>query len=260
MRIPACRIKGFSLLELSLVVTILALLMAGILNVATQRIMAGKQAELVMKMDAIEAALLAFRKANKRLPCPALGSAPAGTTFGVEDSHPGSCSGAAFTSADTFTVGGVVPTRTLALPDDYMFDPWGNRFTYAVDNRMTTSSPTPAFTLYSSTDSSVGSITVKQSTTAVTPMTSKAIAIVLSHGPNGHGAFQLSGVRKNFGSTNLDEQKNCHCTSAAAAATFDSTFIQSTGHESSTDTGFDDTLRYYLRSDFLSGTELLIEK
>ena len=43
-----------------------------------------------------------------------------------------------------------------------------------------------------------------------------AIFVLISHGPNGHGAYQLSGSRKSSGSSNPDELKNCHCLNNAA--------------------------------------------
>ncbi|NBX02982.1 MAG: type II secretion system protein [Alphaproteobacteria bacterium] len=258
MHAPSPHKRAFSLLELSIVLAVISVLLGGVLNIAAQMTRDKKQAELTMKMDAIEAALIGFRKANNRLPCPADGSlAISDANFSKEAATPGTCTGG--TPAASFSngnlVGGVVPTRTLGLPDEFTFDPWGGRFTYALGKEMTA---TGAFITYSPTATLATPLTIKTASIGTT-ISSAALAVVVSHGQNGHGAFQLSGVRKNGGSTNAEEQKNCHCTAAAVADTFDATFIQKKATDSGLDS-YDDITRYYKRSDFLNASDILTEK
>lgn len=267
--------SGFSLLELSIVLLIFGLMIGGIAAALTQDARRSKQTNLKMKIDAIEQALGAFVKKNNALPCPADGTyLLTSTYFGQEGGTigDGTCStGAAYDGNGNRvsdptpptanfslgnTVGGVVPVRSLGLPDEYAFDPWGGRFTYAVDKRMTA---TGAFTTYSSIDST-GSITVNDN--AGNSRLTNAITVIISHGENGHGAFQLSGTRKNSGSTNANEQTNCHCTSGAVASTWSSIFVMgATTATSSTDlrTVFDDITRYYTRGNFLSNSDIPTE-
>ncbi len=274
---------GFTLLELSVVLLILSVMLSGTLSIVQQEARRSKQADLKTKMDAIETALLNFRRANNRLPCPADGSVAMTTQyFGVEGAAAGTCTnGSTYSNGSDLTgdggtpvapdanfydgvntVGGVIPVRTLGLPDEYMFDPWGGAFTYIADKRMTA---TYAFFAYPITTTSVGSITVQDGSgnnripTTAYP-NDYAIALVMSHGPNGHGAFQLGGKRRSYGSTNVNELINCHCTSASPPAnnTFGALFIQSAATTtSSTDPlqTFDDVVRYYARSNLLSCTD-----
>lgn len=319
------RRAGFTLVELSIVLLIFSLMLGGILAAVTQDIRRKKQAELQMKLDTIEEALLNFRKLNTRLPCPAdIDDAVTASTFGTEKATPGTCTGANYTyslaptgsltvaslvvtgvssttgiyadsgiigtsiavgttvasvdsgtqitlskqsippqafGASAFTiaslVGGVLPTKALGLPDEYMFDPWGGRFLYMVDLRMTGSS---AFTTYT-VGSSIGSIVVLDSASSPNTRYPRAVAAIISHGPNGHGAYQISGARKSSGSTNANEQENCDCNAAAAAGTFDNLIVLGRGTQSSGDvlTSFDDTVRYYTRGSFYSRSEELKE-
>ncbi len=267
--------SGFSLIELSIVVVIFGLMIGGIMSAMTQTVRQTKQTSLKLKMDAIEQALAAYVKKNSYIPCPADGAyAVTNAYFGIAGGTAGGgtcANGATYDgngnrTADTTpptanfvlsnNAGGIVPVRTLGLPDEYAFDPWGGRFSYSVDIRFTATS---AFTTYSQLDTT-GSITVNDN--AGNARVTNAIAIVLSHGTNGHGAFQLSGTRKNAGSTNANEQTNCHCTSAAAAGVYSGTFIM--GENTTTSTtdlraNFDDTLRYYTRGNFLTNTDVVTE-
>lgn len=246
---------GFTLLELGLVLVVLSLLISGLLAAATQNVRISKQEELKNKMDAIEAALVSFRKANNRLPCPGdITVADTSVYLGVESATAGTCTGGtpavpgALVSGNA--VGGGVPVRALGLPDVYAIDPWGNYFFYVVDKRITGSS---AFTTYSAGNSSIGALTIKDEAGAT--RTSRGVALLLSFGTNGHGAYQANGTRKYVGSTNAHEWDNCGC-NATAATSFDAVFFMHPGTAAVAGAlaGFDDTARYYMREYFLSNT------
>jgi len=278
---------GFTLLELSIVLVIISLVIATTFAILTQDVRHAKQTELQIKLDAIQTALLNFRRLNNRLPCPADATLPptdptsgaANQYFGVEstNSTPLCANGSSYSNGNrtvaaspgptvnfydgAHTVGGAVPVKTLGLPDDYALDPWNGQFAYFVDNRVT---DTNFFITSLPTDTNIGSMTVYDGSyypaydlTHGNPRTTKAIVVLLSYGPNGHGAFQANGngSRKSSGSTDADEKQNCHCDVDASnnivAQPFDFNFVQ----HSASSNNFDDTVRYYVRSEFYSPSE-----
>lgn len=263
--------RGFTLLELSVVIVVLSIMVGGALTIITQQIRAAKQAELESKLAAIETALINFRKANNRLPCPADVDTALGNGlgfFGKEGDNTSSCAPNAVNKnfsdvGAPYVVAGVLPTKTLGLQENYMFDPWGGRFTYAVDYRVAAAN---AFTTYPMGDTAIGAITVYDNSTypASTARTTKAIAVLISHGPNGHGAFQLSGARKNAGSSHADELVNCHCTNAGVTGTITKYFVQAANNTPATQAGnliytFDDVVRYYTRASISSSSDVIVE-
>jgi prepilin-type N-terminal cleavage/methylation domain-containing protein len=240
------RSRAFTLIELSIVLLILSVIMGGAMTYLMRRTQQDKLDDTYARMDVIEDAILNFRRANGRLPCPASYSTTlSSSTFGTEAANPGTCTGAANLNASQVR-GGALPTKALNLPDDYEFDGWGRRFDYAVDVRATN---TNAFTVtYGIADATVGEIIVKDA--SGTTITSKAVVLVMSHGSNGHGAYMAdgTGLRFNASVTNTDELENCNCTSAAAAGTVNATYVQKMPVESTTVANtFDDIVRYKMR-------------
>lgn len=242
---------GFTLLELGVVIIILSLLASGALAIATQKTRLAKQEEMLQKLNAIENALQSYRKSYNRLPCPAnIALAESNNNFGFEAANPGSCIGG--TPAATFddggnSVGGMLPVNTLGLPMEYAYDPWGGRILYAVDERITAAD---AFTTYPAYDANIGQITIAN-------VTSRGVAIVLSHGPNGHGAYQVNATRKSYGSVNTDEQENCDCNASAVTGAFDQSFVLQVNTTSTAGVldSFDDIGRAYTRQQFISVSE-----
>jgi len=130
---------GFSLLEMGIVLLIIGMVAGSAAVLMNQQLENAQANETNQKMQVIQKTLLDFRRANNRLPCPANNTLSLmATSFGIEASNPGIC-----TEANQGTVennnakGGMLPVRTLNLPDDYAFDGWGRRFTYAADLRYT---------------------------------------------------------------------------------------------------------------------------
>lgn len=245
-------ILAFTLIELSIVLMIISFIVgmavsSGVSVVASSRIVATNQ-----KITAIDQALLAFRNANDRIPCPSDLSVTSGVNYGKE----GTCT----LTAGVFTVNnalgtavaaaeGGVPSTTLGLPSDFMYDGWGNRIRYAVDTLMTQNG---AFTGTQIAEL-CGAITIKTGSTATYPATitksTGAIYAIISHGPNGHGAYTRNGVVYNSGSTNSDELTNCHCTSNAVATAYTAplTYVQEPAiiqTPSNKLTSFDDIVAY----------------
>jgi DNA-binding beta-propeller fold protein YncE len=224
--------RGFTILELSFVLIIIALVTgmavsSGISLVSSSRFTATQQ-----KMAAIDKALVQYRAANDRLPCPGdLTLTSSNANYGLEAGSgtgsaiatgTGICTGTGMLQAN-FTGTGVTtantaaegsfPALTLGVPADFMLDGWGNQFRYTVDTIATSNS---AFTNIGTSCNSAA-VTVKD--TNGNARSSASLYALISHGPNGHGAYTKNGVTINAASTNANELINCHCTSAGVTST-----------------------------------------
>jgi hypothetical protein len=240
---------GFSLLQISILLTAASLIMVAMLPGQEAGDSLRKSSTTVERMMKIEQATTGFMAANGRRPCPADGQYDLNShNFGLEAATPGSCTGgtpAAPLGPDAGTgnvVAGVVPTKTLGLPDDYAFDEWGRRITYVVDKRATAKSScvtlqTPPL------NNGNGGITIKNSSSG--SIITNTMAAYISHGGDGHGAFPMQGSsvanRINVGSIDADTLVNAGVDGSFAynAANFTNVKIQ----KEKTAT-FDDLLYY----------------
>jgi prepilin-type N-terminal cleavage/methylation domain-containing protein len=215
--------SGFTLLELSVVLTIIAVVVGMSVSMGISMVATAHQSATQKKMKAIDDALLKYRTANDRLPCPGdLTIVQGATNFGIEAANMGICTGgspsANFTGSgvtNTWQTAaeGAVPAVTLGLSPDFMFDGWGNRFRYAVDVSYTTKG------IFAGTGISCinGAITVNDGNG--NPRSTGSIYALISHGANGHGAYTTSGVTINASSSSADELTNCHCNSSGVTTT-----------------------------------------
>lgn len=234
------RRAGFSLLELSIVITIAGIMLYSIIAVGLSQIEAGKITATKDKLDKINIALTLFYKTNGYLPCPAPPAAAASSsTFGTQSRsgsavNTSSANGAACNAtgilASTGTYPsvymGVVPTRTISLPDDYMYDSWGNRITYTVSRycvsapnygSSTAYPPTPTHTCYDGTTTTTNgnSITVRDLSNNTIATAAYA---VISHGKNGVGAFNRVGTKTaRSGADSTPEESNANLNTSTGA-------------------------------------------
>jgi prepilin-type N-terminal cleavage/methylation domain-containing protein len=229
--------RGFTLLELSIVLTLIGVVLAVGFTVMTAGLQASEFNATVARMDAIEKAILNYAVANNRIPCPTdltltTGSAnygyEAGATAGgtgTGECVTGMTPAANFKASSGAEEGGL-PTRALRLPDEYIYDGWGRKFRYAVDPTYTKSSALPiAAACGSGFTPDASAITVNDSTGAT--RTTAAMYALISHGANGHGAYTSNGVVLNAGSVNANDLTNCHCTSAGAySGTYTPTYVE----------------------------------
>ena len=106
--------KGFSLVELTLVMFIIGLMLGGLLVPLATQTEARQRNETLQQLEQIREALIGFAIINGRLPCYTTQSDPTSAGYGMEDSP---CNPAGLTSD------GILPWKTLGMETG--FDPWG---------------------------------------------------------------------------------------------------------------------------------------
>lgn len=214
------RTAGFTLIELSIWITILAVLAASLLSFMTPpAVEEMEKIKLTQRnMRIVMDALIDFRATNNRLPCPALRN----ITDAAPQAYSEDCTGV--------TVGavrhnlGAVPARTLGIAEEYALDGWGRRLTYHVSSEVC--EPGPAGNQHLPTNCTEGHYRCVNpaSSTCVTPagnlvvrstganggiILSDAVFVLVSHGANGFGAFNRAGVQLPLGgTTNAHEVQN----------------------------------------------------
>lgn len=179
-----------------------------------------------MELNTIEDALMAYRTAYNRLPCPADPALlPTDANYGVEAANMGSCTGgtpaAPFADATHSVVEGAVPFKTLGIPESFMYDGWNRKFAYAVNQNVTA-----ANAMQSEMLSDQCGISVSDASGVAGNRTTGAIYALVSFGPDGHGGYLKNGSRMDAGVTNTDEQTNCHCDASGTATTYAASYVE----------------------------------
>lgn len=257
---------GFSLTELSIAMAIIAMIAGGAISLAISGDSYAKKQQTNLKLAAIEKALTGFVSVNKRLPCPSDGETSiTDVNFGVEkldDSFdPAICNITLATGSDFNSgniISGVIPVTTLQLPDDFMFDGWGNRFTYVVDMRFINNKLTNDSTIDDDCiggtcfiDTDDGDITINDGNGAI--ITNSAIYVIISHGENGHGAFTKNGsaTRINYYKTDTrfsdvdsDELENSHLALDSSNTSYNNIFVSKPYIKNVGNSYFDDILTF----------------
>lgn len=194
------------------------------------------------RLDTIEKALEDYRFANGHLPCPADASLPpSAANYGIAGELSGTCTDGtpSANNADKGAVAGMVPTRSLTLPDDYAYDGWERRITYMVTAKITEIGAL----IEGKASAWTGDIIVKDATGSM--RTRRAAYALVSHGENGHGAYLQSGSRRDANSVNVQELDNAGIDVNFNPA-FDNELVMRRQTASDTDYTdiFDDVVRY----------------
>ena len=200
--------RGFSLIEMAIVLLIMGLLLGGGLALLGPQIESQKIKDTQRILEDAKEALIGFAMANGRLPCPAPAGAASGAALAGLEPTP-------VIAAGCTNLAGVLPWATLGVNET---DGWGNRFTYRVAKQFTptiplasfppgvcTAVPLPlkaAFALCSRGDMTVFS------TGGGATLANTVPVIVISHGKNGNGAYNTQGnqLPVNADADELDNQ------------------------------------------------------
>lgn len=188
--------QGFTLVELTIVVVIVAMLLSLGLGTLNAQLLSANYSETKKRQALIKDALTAYLGANKRLPCPDIpnntnGGADASQVTGQEDRAGGVVTGACSGNI------GVIPYATLGLGREIALDGWGNFISYSLP----TGGACPGTGIDWSLSACFGA--AKSSPYSVfdgfvaapTLVASNIIAVVASHGPNGLAAWGQQGSR-----------------------------------------------------------------
>ena len=129
-------VRGFSLIELSIVMVIVATVATLGLEGAATFLENSAEDVTQERIKVIDEALVKFYKVNGRLPC------PGGRTVSVVDASSMGGYGleycnSAIAISSTSLRQGMIPVRTLNLPLEYAIDGYGSKFNYIVTTGMT---------------------------------------------------------------------------------------------------------------------------
>lgn len=220
MPCPRSRCSGFTLVEMAVVVTLIGILLAMGLAVANS-VMQNTQSSLTKdRQSYVRDALLAYFTANHRLPCPDNGSNVGNTgRDGVEDRTLGGATPTV--TAPCTTALGTVPFNTLGIAQEKALDAYGNYMSYRLDIEngwhvtatfppQTPSPPPPAppAPFVPCVIPPAGRAVF--STPAPPPPAAAAVVVLISHGPNGRGAWNrgTTNASRNALPTTPEEQGN----------------------------------------------------
>jgi prepilin-type N-terminal cleavage/methylation domain-containing protein len=132
------RERGFTLIEIAVVIVILALLLTMLLGISSTMIAQQRREATRVRLAAVETALALYVSQNRRLPCPADGSlASSDANYGLEIKTGASpnfqCNLGGVANSQT---NGVLPWRTLGLTEADVTDGWLTRLTYRVHSTL----------------------------------------------------------------------------------------------------------------------------
>jgi len=205
--------KGFTLIELAVVLVIIAILLGSFIGTLSSRIENTRKSDTVEELKEIKQAMMAYAFVYGYLPCPdcstATGScaaAIAGDGISDYDTSLGAGLNRCFNNEGL----GNVPWVTLGLGQS---DSWGTRYRFAVQNEYANAEI--AFTLDGATGPPGSAIIHEPDFAAdITGATTQdlaknIVAVLLSHGKNGYDGISENNVaRPAIPVANIDELEN----------------------------------------------------
>ena len=249
-RTPA---KAFSLIELSLVIVILSIIIAGTLSNSVSSAQNNKAKITNDRIALIYQALGRYLRTNQSLPCPAslIKMKTVASDYGLAFNcsagpTPAGTDGVYKSSVATELYYGAVPTQTLGLLDEVAEDGWGSKFSYAINYRFTAATDTS-----SNANALLGFGGTSTSSLITTQGLTTNVFVIISHGANKAGAFDANSTSKITSSSNTDESSNDVGTITVGSANFDATFIAS-----ATSSGYDDIIFAKTRDNLVADFQL----
>lgn len=202
--------KGFTLIEMAVVLMIVGLLLGGLLLPLSAQMEQRNISDTQISLSEIKEAIIGYALANGRLPCPAVPSTPTGQTV----SGVGAGTSVPLSSNVCSILTGVLPWATLGVNET---DAWGNRYTYRVDTNFSDSnsnntygsgcSPNPAPANASFALCSLGTLNVLSAASGGVTIAGNIPVVVVSHGKHASGAWTPQGTQLTA-SSDPDENEN----------------------------------------------------
>lgn len=227
------RRRGFTLIEMSVVMVIVGLLTTMGLNMVKVMSASSRNTAAHGALTMAEQAIIAYAVGNTCLPCPADGSlASNATNAGVSLTAGGATyTGCVGITAGCWATNPVLPWKTLGLSETEASDPWAGRLTYVVSGHGFLSdctTPVPVeeaggFKLQLNTSVTpnvscypLGALTIQSVSGSV--QTTQAVYVLVSHGPDRSDARAVT-----TGALIADSNNSANQTLNAGAGT---TFVQ----------------------------------
>ncbi|MGE4062450.1 MAG: type II secretion system protein [Rhodospirillaceae bacterium] len=215
--------RGFTLIEMAIVLVVIGLVVSGGLFAVTPIIQNAKVSETRARLDRLEDALTLYAMQYTCLPCPAAVAGDGTAQF------TGAASGC---GTGCTSVRGVVPWQTLGLSRADGADAFGTRISYEVTAALVVAG---SMTRSGTTYTPLGTITVN--TAAGAAVTTAAAYVLVSHGLNRHFGYledtgtQVSGA---VGTSTIEDLNE----------PLDSTYVQDNYRPAPDANYFDDIVRW----------------
>jgi prepilin-type N-terminal cleavage/methylation domain-containing protein len=122
--------KGFTLLEMSVVIVVMSFLLVGTVDITTGLLNSARQSDTVQRLRVIDKAIEAYITSNRKLPCPAgILLTPKSASYGVESCTANAVNGIKESGKILY---GTIPVEELKLSKKYIADGWDVKFLYLV--------------------------------------------------------------------------------------------------------------------------------
>lgn len=207
--------KAFSLIELSVVITVIAIVISSFLATMSAEKKLERTTQTYNKIIIIYDRIKLFIAQEGRLPCPA----DPELLDGIEDcttSKQTMCSETDCTH-NTTTTGiyqGSIPVKTLGLDDEFIYDEFGYQFSYIVPVRDSNTLDN----IFSSWGNNDEKDAIELKNIVNDSKKKESSLIIISHGENGNGAFYKGVIiDSNIKYTNNKELKNTSCANCDAS-------------------------------------------
>jgi type II secretory pathway pseudopilin PulG len=213
--------SAFSLIELSVILTVIAVVITNAINISKVSSKNNQVRDTKEKLKKIETAINVYVKKYEKLPCPAsLILTPRDADYGKSVGADADCDYMDNYSGDTYVasannngiykntaeqiIQGALPAVTLGLGRDFVSDAFGNKFSYRVTKQATANSGYRYFKMIDMGQSARKIRIRHQKEGNVGPnyrtIQEEGIYAVISHGENGFGAFDIN-------SNNVDNRR-----------------------------------------------------